>query len=141
MAEVASWALQRGVYQALAGSLDLTTLLGGVRVYDHAPQAAPYPFITLGQSVVRDWSTGTEDGAEHDLTLHVWSRSGSKKQVLEILDAIRAVLHGQPLMLADHHLVNLRHEFSEARLDPDGDTFHGIVRYRGATEPAKAVAA
>jgi Protein of unknown function (DUF3168) len=141
MAEVASWTLQRGVYQALAGSVDLTTLLGGVRVYDDAPQAAPYPFITLGQSVVRDWSTGTEDGAEHNLTLHVWSGSGGKKQVLEILEAIRAVLHDQPLMLADHHLVNLRHEFSEARLDPDGDTFHDIVRYCAVTEPAQAVAA
>ena len=141
MAEVASWVLQRGVYQALAGSVDLTTLLSGVRVDDDAPQAAPYPFITLGQSVVRDWSTGTEDGAEHNLTLHVWSRSGGKKQVLEILEAIRAVLHDQPLMLADHHLVNLRHEFSEARLDPDGDTLHGIVRYRAVTEPAQAVAA
>ena len=137
MAEVASWSLQRGVYQALAGSVDLTTLLGGVRVYDDAPQAAPYPFITLGQSVVRDWSTGTEDGAEHDLTLHVWSRSGGKKQVHQIIEAIRAVLHDQPLTLADHHLVNLRHELSEARLDPDGDTFHGIVRYRAVTEPAR----
>ena len=141
MAAVASWALQRGVYQALAGSLELTTLLGGVRVYDDAPQAAPYPFITLGQSVIRDWSTGSEDGAEHNLTLHVWSRSGGKKQMLEITEAIRAVLHNQPLALADHHLVNLRHEFSEARLDPDGDTFHGIVRYRAVTEPAQAVAA
>lgn len=141
MAEVASWVLQRGVYQALAGSVDLTTQLGGVRVYDDAPQAAPYPFITLGQSVIRDWSTGSEDGAEHNLTLHVWSRSGGKKQVHEILEAIRAVLHDQPLVLADHHLVNLRHEFSEARLDPDGDTFHGIVRYRAVTEPAQAVAA
>ena len=63
------------------------------------------------------------------------------KQVVEILEAIRAVLHRQPLMLADHHLVNLRHELSEARLDPDGDTFHGIVRYRAVTEPARAVAA
>jgi hypothetical protein len=141
MTAVASWALQRGVYQALAGSLNLTTLLGGVRIYDDAPQAAPYPFITLGQSVVRDWSTGTEDGGEHNLTLHVWSRAGGKKQVHEIIEAIRTVLHDQPLMLADHHLVNLRHEFSEARLDPDGDTFHGIVRYRAVTEPAQAEAA
>ena len=141
MAEVASWALQRGVYQALAGSLDLTTLLGGVRVYDHAPQSAPYPFITLGQSAVRDWSTGTEDGAEHNLTLHVWSRSGGKKQVQEIIETIKDVLHDQPLTLSDHHLVNLRHEFSEARLDPDGDTFHGIVRYRAVTAPDQAVAA
>jgi len=141
MAEVASWALQRGVYQALAGSLDLTTLLGGVRVYDHAPQSEPYPFITVGQSAVRDWSTGTEDGAEHNLTLHVWSRSGGKKQVQEIIETIKDVLHDQPLTLSDHHLVNLRHEFSEARLDPDGDTFHGIVRYRAVTEPDQAVAA
>jgi len=141
MAEVASWALQRGVYQALAGSLDLTTLLAGVRVYDHAPQSALYPFIILGQSVIRDWSTGTEDGAEHNLTLHVWSRTGGKKQVLEIIEAIKDVLHDQPLALPDHHLVNLRHEFSEARLDPDGDTFHGVVRYRAVTEPAQAVAA
>ena len=135
MPEVASWSLQRGVYQALAGSVDLTTLLGGIRVYGDAPQAAPYPFITLGQSVVRDWSTGTEDGAEHLLTLHVWSRAGGKKQVHEIIESIRGVLHDKPLTLADHHLVNLRHEFSEARPDPDGDTFHGIVRYRAVTEP------
>lgn len=112
-----------------------------MRVYDDAPQSAPYPFITLGQSVVRDWSTGTEDGAEHDLTLHVWSRSGGKKQVQEILEAIKLVLHDRPLALPDHHLVNLRHELSEARLDPDGDTFHGIVRYRAVTEPAQAAAA
>jgi len=141
MAEVASWALQRSVYQALAGSSDLTALLGGTRIYDDAPQGAAFPFITLGQSVVRDWSTGTEDGAEHDLTLHVWSRAGGKKQVAEIIEAIRTVLHDQPLMLTDHHLINLRHEFSEARLDPDVDTFHGIVRYRAVTEPEHAVAA
>ena len=141
MAEVASWALQRGVYQALAGSLDITLLLGGVRVYDDAPQSAPYPFITLGQSVVRDWSTGTEDGAEQDLTLHVWSRTGGKKQVQEILEAIKVVLHDRPLALPDHHLVNLRYELSEARLDPDGDTFHGVVRYRAVTEPAQQAAA
>jgi hypothetical protein len=59
MAEVASWALQRGVYQALAGSSVLTTLLGGVRIYDDAPQAAAFPFLTLGQSVIRDWTPRT----------------------------------------------------------------------------------
>ena len=141
MADVASWALQRGVYQALAGSSDLTKLLGGARIHDDAPQGASFPFITLGQSVMRDWSTGTEAGAEHNLTLHVWSRAGGKKQVHEIIEAIRGVLHNRPLPLTDHYLINLRHEFSEARLDPDGDKFHGIVRYRAVTEPQHAVAA
>jgi hypothetical protein len=141
MAAVASSALQRSLYQALTSSTDLTTLLGGMRIYDDAPESTAYPFITLGQSVIRDWSMGTEDGVEHSLTLHVWSRSGGNKQVHEITEAIKAVLHDQPLMLEDHHLMNLRHEFSETRLDPDGDTFHGIVRYRAVTEPAQRAAA
>jgi Protein of unknown function (DUF3168) len=130
------WSLQRGIYQALANSSELGALL-----YDDAPQAASYPFITLGQSLVRDWSTGTEDGAEHLLTLHVWSRAGGKKQVHDIIEAIKSALHDQPLTLVDQDLVNLRHEFSEARPDPDDDTYHGIVRYRAVTEPAHAVAA
>ena len=141
MAEVASWALQRSVYRALAGSSALTTLLGGARIYDDAPQGASFPCITLGQSVIRDWSTGTEHGAEHSLTLHVWSRSGGKKQVHEIIDEIRSVLQDKPLLLTDRYMINLCHEFSEARLDPEGDTFHGIVRYRAVTEPEHAVAA
>jgi len=141
MPEVASWALQRSIYQALANSLELVSLLGGVRVYDDPPQSAPYPFITLGQSVIRDWSTGTEDGAEHSLTLHVWSQAGGKKEMLAIVEAVRKALHDKPLTLQDHYLINLRHKFSEARLDPDGDTFHGVVRYRAVTEPAQQAAA
>jgi hypothetical protein len=140
MAAAASWAIQRGIYQALASSSDLTSILGGARIYDDPPQSASYPFVSLGQSLVRDWSTGSEDGAEHMLTLHVWSRAGGKKQVHEIVEAIEDVLHDQPLTLLDHHLVNLRHDFTEARQDPDGDTYHGIVRYRAVTEPLAAAA-
>jgi hypothetical protein len=71
----------------------------------------------------------------------VWSRSGGKKQVQDIIEEIKSALHDRPLSLVDHHLVNLRNEFSEVRPDPDGDTFHGIVRYRAVTEPAQAEAA
>ena len=137
----ASWALQRSIYQALTDSPELTSLLGGDRIYSAAPPAAQFPFITLGQTVNLDWSTGTEDGTEHSLTLHVWSRADSLSDVHEIMQVIRMVLHNQPLSLDDHYLVNLRHEFTEARLDPDGETMHGIVRYRAVTEPMQQVAA
>ncbi len=141
MAASTGWSLRRGIYQALAGSPALGSMLGGTRIYDDPPQAASYPFITLGQSTLRDWSTGSEGGAEHLVTLHVWSRTGGKKQVHDIIEEIKTALHDKPVSLIDHHLVNLRHEFSEARPDPDGDTFHGIVRYRAVTEPAVAEAA
>ena len=137
----ASWALQRNIYQALTNSSELTSLLGGDRIYSRAPPAAQFPFITLGQTVNLDWSTGTDEGAEHSLTLHVWSRADGAREVHEILEMIRTVLHDQLLVLEDHCLVNLRHEFMEARLDPDGETMHGIVRYRAVTEPMQQVAA
>jgi Protein of unknown function (DUF3168) len=45
----------------------------------------------------------------------VWSCASGKKQVHDIIEAIKSILHEQPLALVDHELVNLRHEFSEAR--------------------------
>lgn len=137
----ASWALQRSIYQVLAGSSELTALLGCEHIYSNPPPAAQLPYITLGQTVNLDWSTGTEDGNEHSLTLHVWSRADSAIEVHEIIQVVRMLLHNQPLELENHYLVNLRHEFTEARIDPDGETMHGIVRYRAVTEPAHAAAA
>jgi len=137
----ASWALQRSIFQALASSPELTSLLGGKHIYSNPPPAAKFPFITLGQTVNLDWSTGTEDRTEHSLTLHMWSRADNVAEVHEIIEVIRAVLHDQPLTLDDHYLVNLRHEFTEVRIDPDGETLHGIVRYRVVTEPEQQAAA
>ena len=137
----ASWALQNSLYQTLASSPELTSLLGGDRIYSNPPPATKFPFMTIGQSVVTDWSTGTEDGSEHSLTLHIWSRADSASEVHEIIQAVRDLLHDQSLLLDDHYLINLRHEFTQSRIDPDGETLHGIVRYRAVTEPMQQAAA
>jgi uncharacterized protein DUF3168 len=131
-----SWALQQSIFAALTANITLLTLLGGPRVYDDVPQASAFPYLTFGQSTTRDWSTGSDDGSEHVLTLHVWSQARGKKEAHEIMGAVRTALHDQALSLGGHRLINLRHEFSEARREPDGDTIHGIVRYRAVTEPA-----
>jgi hypothetical protein len=132
----ASWSLQQSVFAALTANAALTALLGSDRIYDDVPQGAPKPYLTLGQTTVRDWSTGTEEGNEHLVTLHVWSGARGKKEAGEIAEAARSALHDQPLTLVGHRLVNLRHEFSEARRDPDGSTIHAILRFRAVTEPA-----
>ena len=134
MSESAGWSLQKSVVQALKSDAQLNALLGGVRVYDFVPQRAAYPFVSLGNSVVRDWSTSSESGFEHALTLHIWSKAKGKKQCLQIVSSVRRVLHDVALVVEDHPLVNLRYEFEDVRLDPDGETFHGIVRFRAVTE-------
>lgn len=131
----AGWALQKAVHAALSADAALAGLLGGPQVFDDVPQQSTYPYVALGSSTERDWSTATEDGAEHVLTLHVWSRKAGRKETREIMEAVRLALHDKPLVVGGHRLVNLRHEFSEARRDADGETYHGIVRYRAVTEP------
>lgn len=131
----AAWSLQQAIFAKLIGDTTLTTLLGGPRLYDGAPQGSAFPYLTFGQSTARDWSTATDDGNEHILTLHVWSRARGASQTQAIMDAIRAALHDQPLDVDGHRLVNLRAEFSDSRRDPDGETTHGTVRFRAVTEP------
>ena len=135
----AALALQQSIFAALVADAALTTLLGADRIYDDVPQATPLPYLTLGQTTERDWSTGgdpdTDAGAEHLLTLHVWSDARGKKQAHEILAAVRAALHDEALALTGHRLVNLRHEFSEARRAPGGEAIHGTARFRAVTEP------
>lgn len=132
----ASLALQTAIVAALRASAGVTGLVAADRILDHVPQGTRFPYVTLGQSSERDWSTGSDEGREHILTLHVWSRAAGKREVHEIMGAMRVALHDQPLALAGWRLVNLRHEYSDARRESDGETVHGLVRFRAVTEPA-----
>lgn len=128
------WSLQKAVFAALEADAALTSLIGAGRIYDDAPQGASFPYITFGATLARDWSTGSDTGAEHVLTLHVWSRAAGKKEAQAIMRILREALHDEPLVIEDHRLINLRHEFSDTSRDPDGETVHGIVRFRAVTE-------
>ena len=130
-----SWPLQQSLFAVLSADAALTALIGAGRVFDDVPQASPLPYVTLGPVTAQDWSTGSEDGTEHLLTVHVWSRARGKKQAHEVLGAIRAALHDQPLSLSGHRLINLRHERSDIRRTPDGEAIQGTARFRAVTEP------
>jgi hypothetical protein len=134
MMSSAAFALQKAIFEKLTNDAATVAALGGPRIYDDAPARVQFPFVTFGPSTERDWSTGSEKGYEHLITLHVWSRARGRKEALAVIAAVREALHDQDLPLSGHHLVNLRHEYSEARRDNDGETFHGIARFRAVTE-------
>src|SRR5688500_8699384 len=66
----ASVALRAAIHDALTADGALTALLSGPKIYDEPPAAAAFPYVTLGEARVTDFSTGTEPGEEHQLTLH-----------------------------------------------------------------------
>lgn len=128
--------LQDAVIAALAADADLTTALHGRKIYDTPPAGAAMPYVAIGQSVERDWSTGSDEGREHTLTLLVWSRARGRDEAHTLMGHLRRVLNDGALALQGWHLVALRHELSEVRRDNESESWRGLVRFRAVTEPA-----
>jgi hypothetical protein len=132
----ASAALRAAIHDALVADGAVSALLGGPKIYDELPHAATFPYVTLGETRVTDFSTGTEPGQEHQITLHAWSRQGGHREAHMISGALLQALDDAPLSLANHRLVNLRFATADVRREADGRTYHALVRFRAMTEPA-----
>lgn len=127
--------LRKAIFDALRADGPLIALLGGARIHDVPPKDATFPFVALGEAVVSDWSTATEAGCEHALTLHAFSRSGGRGEAFALAAAVQEALHDAPLVLEAHRLANLRATTAEVVREKDGRTFHALVRFRAVTEP------
>jgi hypothetical protein len=131
----ASAALRAAIHDALSSDGALSALLGGAKIYDEPPSAAAFPYVTLGEARVSDFSTGTEPGQEHQITLHAWSRQGGHREAHLISGALLQALDDAPLTLDEHRLVNLRFAVADVRREADGRTYHALIRFRAMTEP------
>ncbi|MGQ3357335.1 MAG: DUF3168 domain-containing protein [Phreatobacter sp.] len=132
----ASLALRRALRDGLVGHAPLVEVLGGPKIWDEPPRDAAFPYVTLGEARVTDWSTGSSSGHEHALTLHVWSRQGGQTEAQVVAGEIIAALEQVPIEPVGQRLVNLRFATADIRREDDGRTFHGVVRFRAVTEPA-----
>jgi hypothetical protein len=128
-------ALQTALFARLTTDTGVLAALGGPRVFDAVIVPPVFPYVTFGQSTLRAFDSDLTPADEHLVTLQVWSRASGRREVWQIIDAIRASLDNAALPLTGHRLVSLRHEFSEARRTSDGETVQGIVRFRALTEP------
>jgi hypothetical protein len=130
---IAALDLQAAIVAALAVDADLAALVDD-RIHDGAPRATDFPSITFGEAGQADWSSDREPGGDVRLTLHVWSRAIGKREAWTIIGHLMRLLHDAPLALDDNALVLLRVTFAEVRLDPDGQTEHGVVRLAALVE-------
>ena len=132
----AAVALRAAIHNALVADGALTALLGGPKVYDEPPNSAAFPYVTLGEARVEDFSAGSDPGQEHRLTLHAWSRQGGHREAHQIAGALLQALDDAPLTLAGHRLINFRFALADVRREADGRTYHALVRFRAVTEPS-----
>ena len=130
----AAAALQKAIVQHLRNDATLTSLLGGSKIYDHAPRREEPPYVTIGDIETTAWDTFRARGHQHRLTLHVWTDHRGRGQAFQILHRLDDVLDEAALTLdGGHHLVSLRTTFWTALPDPNGRHVRGLIRLRAIT--------
>ena len=123
-----SWSFQQAVVAALKNTPSVTDLVSG-RIYDDVPSNPTFPYVTYGEAVTVEAGASDSDAVDETLTLHAWSEYGGQKETKSILAALKGTLHDADLSMAGAHLVNLRFLDAQTLRDPDGRTYHGVIRF------------
>ena len=120
---------QTVVYQILQSNSELAALVGN-RIYDAVPQSVTFPYVTLGEDVITDWSTSYEDGASISFTVHVWSRHRGREETKGIQGAIYNALNRADVSALNYDIIAIDFETSQSFLDADALTRHGVSTFR-----------
>lgn len=126
-------AIQQAFYAVLSGDEDLATLLDR-RIYDHVPEGAAYPYMTVGEAVAQPDNTLNSFGAVTTATVHVWSDYRGFVEPNRIAGQAVSLLDHQPLPVAGHRVVAVRWQQTQPVKDPDPRVRHVIVRLQVVTE-------
>ena len=132
MSNFSYFTLQKAIYQTLSGDSTLLAMVNAV--YDRPPQGSPYPYITIGESTVSDWSSKTTAGTEEIVKLHIWSRNGGRKETASIMERVYQLLHQASLTVTGQTLILIRFMSSDITLENDGFTYQGIIQFKALLE-------
>jgi hypothetical protein len=105
-----------------------------VSVYDVVPQDPTFPYVVIGEDTALAWDTDDSTGTDSTLTIHTWSRYQGRKETKDIMQDIYEQLNRVSLTLTAGEVIMIDYEFAETFLDSDGESRHGVMRFRILTE-------
>ncbi len=122
--------LQQAIFDKLDGDAALEAALGGAgKVLDDVPDNTPLPYVVIGESETRDWSTHDTDGFEGTFTIYVYAESRGNKKAKDIQKIIWGLIHNKDLGLVGRTQINLRCGLQTVIRESDGRTHKGIQRF------------
>ncbi|MBK8631381.1 MAG: DUF3168 domain-containing protein [Sphingomonadales bacterium] len=97
-------AVQAAIVAALNASSSLSAEISGV--FDGPPPRARFPYVTISDGLVTDWSTKTEPGREVRVALTVWDDGDSPARLHRLMDETAQALTTLPAALDGWRLVS-----------------------------------
>lgn len=109
----------------------------GDRIYDHVPvPSETFPYIVLDEADSEYAGDKDVHGERVEPTVHVWSRHEGKREASEILEQVRLAIASAPLVIGNGALTYIEHRFATVFRDRDGQSYHGVIRFRAHIERA-----
>ncbi len=119
----ASLAVQRMVASALAN------IVGVTGVFDGPPPDAIPPYLVIGADIVTDWSTKTEVGHEHRLSISVWDAGPGAARAKVVMGNVESRLMGLAGSRDGHVIVSSRLVRTLVLTNAEGWS-QGIIEFR-----------
>jgi hypothetical protein len=129
-------AVQTALYSALTSAVSGLTPVPGV--YDSVPKGVALPYVVIDAQQALDGDALVARRDDVFFYLSVWSDYPGQKQVLTIMDAIRAALHRQRLDVSTGRVVTVRVASLRTERDVDEQTYQGIITLRLLVERGTA---
>ncbi len=99
-------------------------------VFDKTVQSTPFPYITFGKSSSSDWSSKTTQGGQCNISIHIWSREGGRKEAASIMERVYILLHDTHPSVSGYEVVMLRFADSKIELGNDGWTYQAVISFK-----------
>jgi hypothetical protein len=120
-------ALQEAAVSALETHPVLGTALSGV--YDGPPPRAAFPYISIADGLVSDWSTKSANGREVRLSLTVWDDGEDASRLSSLMAHVEDAIAALPRDVGSWRIASLTFLRSMVVRDAAGP-WAGLVEYR-----------
>ena len=122
--------LQQALYATLTGDSTLMAMITGV--FDYVPDTTSFPYVMFGGVSAENADALGRRQMRLKMEIAVYSRSGGKKQAMEILERLHVLLHNTvPTLTGGQQLMFLGVSDRRIVQESDGLTWRGILTLDG----------
>ncbi|MBL8590883.1 MAG: DUF3168 domain-containing protein [Methylobacteriaceae bacterium] len=127
-------ALRAAMRQRLLADAALLAALGSPKIYDTPPREATAPWISFGETRMRDWSSLGTRGVDLTIQIDAWSLAPGSREALDLAERVAALLDDADMALDGWRLTRLAFVALDARRETVGRFCRATTRLRALVE-------